>query len=362
MQRNTVARALALIVLCAMVPLRASAEEDSRQSASRPKPARADVRARELGHVEWRRDFDAALNAAGSSGRPVLILFQEIPGCQTCVQYGSVVLSHPLIVEAIESEFVPLAIYNNRPGRDATVLARYKEAAWNNPVVRFVDASGRDVVARLADDYSADGLVRSMVAAMKKSGRPVPVYLRLLAEEQGAHARGVESVVFAMHCFWEGENLLGAIPGVVRTAAGFLHDREVVEVDFDRDRIRLVELAENAKRLRCADRIYARNAEQARQLDRFEAVEVSAQAIRPDREPKYFLGKTPYRSVPMTALQACRVNAAIAGGADANEFLSPRQRRLLTAIRAAPDRPWPNLIGVDDLAEAWGRIERVAGP
>ena len=32
----------------------------------------------EAGDVRWGRDFDAAL---ANSGKPVLVLFQEIPGC-----------------------------------------------------------------------------------------------------------------------------------------------------------------------------------------------------------------------------------------------------------------------------------------
>jgi len=37
------------------------------------------------------------------------------------------VLSHPLIVEAIEDEFVPIVVYNNQAsGRDAKLLNRFK--------------------------------------------------------------------------------------------------------------------------------------------------------------------------------------------------------------------------------------------
>lgn len=34
----------------------------------------------EVGDVQWGRDFDAALENSAASGKPVLILFQEIPG------------------------------------------------------------------------------------------------------------------------------------------------------------------------------------------------------------------------------------------------------------------------------------------
>jgi hypothetical protein len=34
----------------------------------------------EIGNVQWGRDFDAALKMSAESGKPVLVLFQEVPG------------------------------------------------------------------------------------------------------------------------------------------------------------------------------------------------------------------------------------------------------------------------------------------
>jgi len=34
----------------------------------------------ELGRIEWRRDFDAARAEARRSDKPILLLFQEVPG------------------------------------------------------------------------------------------------------------------------------------------------------------------------------------------------------------------------------------------------------------------------------------------
>ena len=34
----------------------------------------------EVGKVNWGRDLDAALQASKDSGKPVLLLFQEVPG------------------------------------------------------------------------------------------------------------------------------------------------------------------------------------------------------------------------------------------------------------------------------------------
>ncbi|MDF1657841.1 MAG: hypothetical protein P1U58_09520 [Verrucomicrobiales bacterium] len=34
----------------------------------------------EVGEVEWGRNLDFSLKASAESGRPVLVLFQEVPG------------------------------------------------------------------------------------------------------------------------------------------------------------------------------------------------------------------------------------------------------------------------------------------
>ncbi len=82
----------------------------------------------ELGKIQWGRDLDHALLAAQTSGKPVFVLFQEVPGCQTCVSFGEQVLSHPLPVEAIETAFEPVFVYNNKSGKDAEILRRLRRA------------------------------------------------------------------------------------------------------------------------------------------------------------------------------------------------------------------------------------------
>src|SRR5688572_30357584 len=136
----------------------------------------------ELGDVRWIRSMDEALIRSKSECKPILILFQEVPGCATCREYGSEVLSHPLIVEAIETHFIPLAIFNNKGGHDAEVLKQYNEPSWNNPVVRIVDEKGKDIVSRLNGNYSALGLAEMMTNVLIKVGGKAPVYLQLLTD------------------------------------------------------------------------------------------------------------------------------------------------------------------------------------
>jgi hypothetical protein len=135
----------------------------------------------ETGRIAWGRDLNAALTASRRSGKPVFALFQEVPGCMGCKQFGRNVLSHPLIVQGIETEFTPLLIHNNNPGKDAEVLQRYGEPAWNYQVVRFLDAEGRDIIPRKDHVWDSAPLAERMIATLEKAKRPVPEYLKTVA-------------------------------------------------------------------------------------------------------------------------------------------------------------------------------------
>jgi len=294
---------------------------------------------RELGLVRWGRSLDAARAESRRTGRPVLLLFQEIPGCKTCVDFGQGPLSNPLLVEAIESEFIPVAIYNNRAGADAELLASFGEAACNNPVLRLQDAAGRDLLPRREGIWDAHGVAGRLIAALEAAKRPVPGYLKIAYEESAA--TGLESATFAMHCYWEGEAALGALDGVVATRAGSLEGLETVDLSFDPALISYSELVRKASGLRCASRVFARSGEQLREAGRV----VGERAVRSDEpardaaasDQKYYLQHSPLQSLPLTPLQATRVNAALAAGEDPAQWLSPRQRTL--AARAPKARP-----------------------
>jgi hypothetical protein len=308
----------------------------------------------ELGKVQWLRNYEQALDRAAAEGKCVLILFQEVPGCATCRNYGSGPLSHPLIVEAIESLFVPLCIYNNEGGEDAKVLKRYREPAWNNPVVRIVDAAGADVTDRLSGNYNAAGLVETMTKALGQRGQSVPGYLALLQEEMTAYQRGTATASLSMYCFWTGEKQLGQLSGVVATQAGFMDGREVVRVTYDPAVLPFEELVEAGQSARCADGVYVNGLprqELAAKVVGSKAVH-SETAFRPDDTPKYYLAQTLYRFVPMTPLQSARANALIGKGDSPEAVLSPRQIQLAAQISARPKAGWRNAIG-EDFQKAW---------
>jgi Ser/Thr protein kinase RdoA (MazF antagonist) len=91
-------------------------------------------------------------------------------------------LSDPLLVRAIENEFIPVLVYNNRTGgMDGALMERYREPAWNYQVIRFLDGEGRDVIPRKDRVWTTGGVAARMIEALRAVDRPVPNYLKDLA-------------------------------------------------------------------------------------------------------------------------------------------------------------------------------------
>jgi hypothetical protein len=220
------------------------------------------------------------------------------------------VLSHPLIVEAIETHFIPLAIYNNKGGEDAETLKRFNEPAWNNPVVRITDEKGKDLVTRLNGNYSAHGLAEKMSDVLIKTKGKAPLYLQLLTDELAAVNHGLAEVTYSMYCFWKGEVLFGDVNGVVKTTAGFQDGQEVVRVEYDPAVISKTQLDKIASQSTCSL--------------------MKTGSFKQDATPKYYLAHSKYKDIPMTEIQKCRVNGALGSGQNPEVFLSPRQIALVS--------------------------------
>jgi len=262
---------------------------------------------KELGDVHWNRDYDKGLAQSTKENKPMLILFQEVPGCATCRNYGSNVLSHPLIVETIENYFIPVTIFNNKRGKDLEILNKYNEPTWNNPVVRIVDNKGEDIVKRVNGNYSEIGLIDAMMTGIIKSGNLVPEYLNILYQEL---SKDQNECYLSMYCFWTGEKEIAKIPGVVTTQAGFMNGKEVVKVSFNENETNAKKIKKQADKKNCGDNLYLKN-----------------NAYRVDGESKYYLRHSKLQYVPMTIAQATKINSALGERSDPLEFLSPQQLR-----------------------------------
>jgi len=252
----------------------------------------------EVGKVIWERDYEAALASSKKSGKPVFLLFQEVPGCAGCKQFGRDVLSDDKVVKAIQDQFIPLLIHNNKPGKDAEVLEKFNEPAWNYQVVRFLGADGGDLIPRKDRVWEAAPLLERMDQALAKAGPEKVVTV------------DTKRVAIAQHCFWTGEMKIGAMDGVVRTEAGFLNGNEVTLVDYEPGKVSLENLTRNAKAAGVATRVFE-------SLDGYQKA--------PDSDQKRQLQSTKYAKLQLTPEQATKVNAfARTDPARADTYLSEK--------------------------------------
>ncbi len=280
----------------------------------------------ELGKVVWLRNLEDGIQLSEQKGKPILLLFQEVPGCATCQHYGQGVLSHPLIVEAIETAFIPVAIFNNKGGEDAKILKYFREPSWNNPVVRIINSDKKDIAKRVAGNYGKLALVSAMKVALQKSQNPIPEYLNILEREFQGEQNGLREATVSMYCFWTGEKNLAGLPGVIETQPGFMGGKEVVQIKYDPVEIEYADVLKFAEANDCASHVFTRNIKEEEVAKKIVGNSISKSSnFKLDNTPKYYLSKTDYQYIPMTGLQAVLVNAEIGKGFNPEFLLSPRQ-------------------------------------
>jgi hypothetical protein len=302
----------------------------------------------ELGNVTWRRDFEKAVAESRKTGKPMMVLFDEVPGCGGCKTYGKVLLTQPVLVEAAETLFVPVFIRNNNRDKnsaDRSLLKRFKERAWNYPVVRFMNADGKDITPASRTWSLRRGaraeLLTNMSKALAASDRPTPKYFELFVAQYSA--RKTATIQFAMGCFWSGEAKLGALPGVVSTRVGY-HKlapsaREIVEVVYDTQRTDFETIVRAAKEQKCARWIILPeddpNFKAAKTIFGEKGLKLSSEPCTFKdndynyqfsiyRQPGYFFNA-------ITPLQATRMHGDKANRAS---YLSPRQQIVRERIEA----------------------------
>jgi hypothetical protein len=298
-----------------------------------------DTRAPELGRVVFGRDLDTALAQSKSSGKPVFALFDEIPGCATCQGFGRGPLSNLLLVEAIETQFVPLVIHNNSGGADAEALKKFGEPSMNNPVVRFLDARGADVIARADGVWTESGIADRIVAALEAAHRDVPAWLALARDE--LDPTPPSRAVFSMACFWEGQGRLGAIDGVVDAHPCFVEGSESCEVLFRPSRIAYSALVKRARELECAGTVWAADADQEKQArtivgENVKRLTSALRAAPASDDLRSLKADATFLALPLTRGQRVRLNGLLLNdGMIVGTALTPRQAQLGNQTKAA---------------------------
>ncbi len=291
--------------------------------------------ATESGTVRWHRDLDAARAQAASTGRPMMLLNWDMNADGRDGSWRGP-LSHPIVVDAANHEFVPVRV----AGSSSSAHVPAPPGS-----IRFLAADGRDLnparaTAPVDEAPSTARLLTMMDRALVAAGRPVPEYLRLVAGEYDPPAR--ETATFAVTCYWKGEKELGALDGVVATRTGMLDGEEVVEVDFNPNVLGFRSLATSARAMACYRKVYARSPGQAQAAAGGAGADVASSA-----EPVYTAGnqqqyhlwlRKAWHLVPLTQLQATKVNAALLRQESPDRYLSPSQIAIQRRLQAMYDR------------------------
>jgi hypothetical protein len=284
----------------------------------------------ELGNVNWLRNFEEAKAIAAKTNKPIYMLFQEVPGCATCRNFGNNVLAHPLIVEMIETYYVPLAIYNNKSGHDADILKKYNEPAWNNPVSRIVDKNGKDLIPRLSGSYTEGAVITYLRKGIEADKKLIPKYIQLLEEEYTALKK---EIVLEMYCFWSGEKNIAKTKGVIKTEPGFSNGREVVKVTYDESATNASAIITEASKTKNADAVHTNDKAMKDELTPEKIIVKNLSNFTLDKDIHYYLKNSIYSNIYMTPYQATKINSLIAENQNPDLYLSPRQMILLEKVK-----------------------------
>jgi hypothetical protein len=163
------------------------------------------------------------------------------------------------------------------------------------------------------------------------SNQLIPEYLQLLQQEHST--KDLRETHLSMFCFWSGEKNLGNLDGVLETQAGFMNRTEVVKIKYDANLLSENKLLKYASERKFADALYS---DDQREISVAKTLKIKTDKpgkFRADKEPKYYLFKSEYKSLPMTSLQALKVNSALSNGISPQEFLSPRQLEIQKMIK-----------------------------
>ena len=128
---------------------------------------------------------------------------------------------------------------------------------------------------------------------------------------------------------------------MVHTRSGWLDGLEVVEVTFDPTIVTYDSILKAAVEKDCATRVWAHNDTQFEKAkaavgDRARTLNERAKDAKP-ADQLFALGRAPHQYLPLTPMQATKVNADLRQRRKPERWLSPRQKQLLQRIITALD-------------------------
>lgn len=174
------------------------------------------------------------------------------------------------------------------------------------------------------------------------------------------HPQRIELATFAMHCYWVGEQRLGGLDGVLRTRAGWIGEREVVEVQFNSQSISYADLVAKAAELECLDRIFVHDRDQERvakreHRDKIENLSRGARSVEAT-EQWYHLRRHPLGHLPLSPVQCTKLNAAATyaeGDTEQPVFGDALESHLTATQRAELERLIAVLAEHPDAFDGW---------
>ena len=249
-------------------------------------------------------------------------------------------LAQPRVVEVLENDFIPVAIYNNAGGYDKRILNQFKEPSWNYQVMRFLDADLKDIIPRKDKVWDVRGTLNRMARALEVNRKSS----QGSAKKIGGSASGVanKTAVFAMYCFWTGEAKLGSLVGVSETEAGFYDGREVVVVKYNDQEIDLLTLVGEAEKFECASAVYLSDAAdrklvkdktRLRTVRNFDLSTGYRRAPESDQKRQLSKVKPLLNKLDLTPRQWTKLNSRRISGDSVEDLLTPSQYSALRATR-----------------------------
>jgi hypothetical protein len=296
----------------------------------------------ELGAVRYETSsVEEAKKIAQERNMPIFCIQAEVPGD---IESGKDVLSHPLIVEALESMFVCAAPKIPRKEFEDRYKPSAGRKAWYT-TINFLDANGEELVPAIGGDtLVVPVIVDCIVRVLTQCKRPIPRYVSLLQEEQcgkstigcsGRAKRNCRCIVFGIHDYDRTEVEFAKIDGVLATICGTYIGNRVIRIVYNPKVLSFTTILHYSTERHLADTIYYQTQDEkvAAQMETSRLVEKPA-IVKMEHlfkivvhDMKSALRRSLLGKVPLTDLQATRINLLIHQGQfhEATRLLSPRQ-------------------------------------
>lgn len=298
----------------------------------------------ELGYLEFPfSDISEACTVAESTGKPIFAFHTTLPGDE---DVGEEIFSHPVIVEAIQTLFVPVLCIEEVTAD--TPVRRSSSGRRCRASVLIMEATSLELLIDdplVGDTLTKEDVLGAMVKALEKLGNCVPKYLQVL--QKGEISCEEKRLVVGTGDPARAEIEFVTLEGVVAVSSNLWTQQRVVVVNYDPRRITFSMLVRHAVQHSLCDTVYHLVNEE-RIAAQIESSRLrSPPALLPlqggyfDRDifSKHALRKTSFRFVPLTRLQSALANRLVQTGRfnEAMHLLSPFQgQMLMQAMRSGP--------------------------